>query len=219
MRAFVLREALVAARRPALVTMAIVCAALLALFPAAWGVRGMPTLDGTSLYDQLFRLEWILVLLLLPWTAARIVANERADDLVMLSAITAMPPSRVLLARLLSTTAALMLVVGAALPTAVAAQQMSAVPLSRTIVDQLALILFALPASVVTVWWMQTSDNRLPGWLGSAATTVLLVLLARRAVGTMDQASLLLAVGSLPAAAILLSRADVWWRYLSERAA
>src|ERR1044072_8501480 len=129
MRAFLLREALVAARGPALVAMGIVCAALLAFFPAAWGVRGMPTLDGTSPYDQLFRLEWILVLLLLPWTAARIVANERADDLVMLSAITAIPPSRVLLARLLSITAALMLVVAAALPAAVAAQQMSGVPL------------------------------------------------------------------------------------------
>jgi hypothetical protein len=48
---------------------------------------------------------------------------------------------------------------------------------------------------------------------------VLLVLLARRAVATMDEMSLLLAMGSLPVAAILLKRADVWWRYLSEQAA
>jgi hypothetical protein len=219
MRALVLREALVAARRPALVTMVIVCAGLLALFPIAWGVRGIPTLDGASLYDQQFRLEWMLVLLLSPWTAARVIADERADDLVILSAVTALPPSRVLLARLLATTAALTLVVGGALPVVISAQQMSGTSLSRLIVDQLALVAFALPVAVVTVWWMQIAANRLLGWLGSAVTTVLLVLLARLAVATMDQAVIVLAVGAAAAAAILVNRADLWWRYLAERAA
>jgi hypothetical protein len=219
MRAVVLREALVAARKPALVTMAIVCAALLALFPVAWGVRGIPTFDGASLYDQQFRLEWILVLVLLPWTAARIIASERADDLVILSAVTAIPPSRVLLARLLATTAALTLVVVGALPVVVSAQQVSVAPLSRMIVDQLALLAFALPVAVVTVWWMQLTANRLLAWFGSAATIVLLVLLARLVVATMDQAIVVLAVSGVMGAAILLNRADVWWRYLSEQPA
>jgi hypothetical protein len=219
MRALVLREALVAARKPALVTMAIVCAGLLALFPVAWGVRGMPTLDGASLYDQQFRLEWMLVLLLLPWTAARVIASERTDDLVILSAVTAIPPSRVLLARLLATTAALTLVVGAALPVVISAQQMSGTPLSRLIVDQLALLAFALPVAVVTLWWMQITANRLLGWLGSAVTTVLLVLFARLAVTAMDQAVIVLAVGAVAAGVLLLNRADLWWRYLAEQAA
>jgi hypothetical protein len=219
MRATVLREALVVARKPALVTVAIVCAALLALFPAVWGVRGIPTLDGASLYDQQFRLEWILVLLLLPWTAARVIADERADDLVILSAVTAIPPSRMLLARLLATTAALTLVIGGALPVVISAQQMSGTPLPLLIVDQLALMAFALPVAVVTVWWMQIAANRLLGWLGSAATTVLLVLLARLAGATMDQAAIVLAVGAVAGAAILLNRADLWWRYMAEQAA
>jgi hypothetical protein len=84
------------------------------------------------------------------------------------------------------------------------------------IVDQLALMAFALPAAVVTVWWMQTAANRLQGWLGSAATTVLLMLLARTVVATMDHASILLTACAVPGAGILLERADVWWRYLSE---
>jgi hypothetical protein len=217
MRAIVLREALVAARKPALVTVAIVSAMLLALFPVAWGVRGMPTLDGASLYDQQFRLEWILMLVLLPWTAARVIANERNDDLVRLSAVTAIPPSRVLLARLVAASTALALVVGGALPVVISAQQMSAVPVSRMIGDQLALLAFALPAAVVTVWWMQFVTDRLLGWLGAAATTVLLALLARLAGATMDQAAVALAVGSVAAAAALMNRADVWWRYLSEQ--
>jgi hypothetical protein len=218
-RSLVLREALVAARKPALVAIAIVSATTLALFPVAWGARGMPTLDGASLYDQQFRLEWMLMLMLLPWTAARIIASEQADGLAALSVATASSPSRILLARLLAIAAAVMLVVAAALPIAVSAQQMSAIPLNRAIADQLALIGFALPVSVVTLWWMQTTVNRLLGWLGSAATVVLLLLLARAAVATMDQASLLLAVFTLPAALVLLKKADTWWRYLSEQPA
>ena len=127
MRAVVLREALVAARRPALVSAAIVTATLLALLPVVWGVRGIPTFGGISLYDQQFRLEWILALVLLPWTAARVIASERGDDLVGLSALTAVQPSRLLLARLLAATIALVAVIAGALPVVISAQQMSAV--------------------------------------------------------------------------------------------
>lgn len=219
MRAILLREALVAARRPALVGAAMVSATLLALFPVAWGVRGMPTLGGISLYDQQFRLEWILMLVVLPWTAARVIATERGDDLVGLSALTAVQPSRLLLVRLLATTMALAVVIGGALPVVISAQQMSAVAASRLIADQLALLVFALPAAIITVWWMQLTTDRLLGWLGAAATTMIVVALARLSVATMNQAAPALAAISVGAAAILLARADVWWRYLSERRA
>jgi len=219
MRAVVLREALVAARRPALVGAAIVGAALLALFPIAWGVRGIPTLGGISLYDQQFRLEWILALVLLPWTAARVMATERADDFVGLSALTAIQPSRLLLARLLATAIALVAVIAGALPVVISAQQMSAVAASRLVADQVALLTFALPAAIITVWWMQLTTDRLLGWLGAAATTVIVVTLARLSVATMNQAAIALATISVAAAVILLAKADVWWRYLSERRA
>jgi len=219
MRAVVLREALVAARRPALVGAAIVGAALLALFPIAWGVRGIPTLGGISLYDQQFRLEWILALVLLPWTAARVMATERADDFVGLSALTAIQPSRLLLARLLATAIALVAVIAGALPVVISAQQMSAVAASRLVADQVALLTFALPAAIITVWWMQLTTDRLLGWLGAAATTVIVVTLARLSVATMNQAAIALATISVGAAAILLAKTDVWWRYLSERRA
>ena len=219
MRAVVLREALVAARRPALVGAAIVGAALLALFPLAWGVRGIPTLGGISLYDQQFRLEWILALVLLPWTAARVMATERADDFVGLSALTAIQPSRLLLARLLATAIALVAVIAGALPVVISAQQMSAVAASRLVADQVALLTFALPAAIITVWWMQLTTDRLLGWFGAAATTLIVVTLARLSAATMNQAAIALATISVGAAAILLARADVWWRYLSERRA
>jgi hypothetical protein len=219
MRALILREALVAARRPALVGAAMVSAGLLALFPIAWGVRGIPTLGGISLYDQQFRVEWILALVLLPWTAARVIATERGDDLVGLSALTAIQPSRLLLARLVAAAIALVAVIAGALPVVISAQQMSAVSASRLVADQLALLAFALPAAIITVWWMQLTTDRLLGWLGAAATTLIVVTLARLSVGTMNQAAIALTTISVCAAAILLARADVWWRYLSERRA
>ena len=219
MRAVVLRESLVAARRPALVSAAIVSATLLALFPVAWGVRGIPTFGGISLYDQQFRLEWILALVLLPWTAARVIAIERGDDLVGLSALTAVQPSRLLLARLVAATIALVAVIAGALPVVISAQQMSAVVASRLVVDQLALLAFALPAATITVWWMQTTTDRLLGWLGAAATTLVVVALARLSVATMNQTAVALMTISIVAAAILITRADVRWRYLSERRA
>jgi hypothetical protein len=219
MRAVVLREALVAARRPALVSAAVVSATLLALFPVAWGVRGIPTFGGINLYDQQFRLEWILALVLLPWTAARVIATERGDDLVGLSALTAVQPSRLLLARLVAATIALVAVIAGALPVVISAQQMCAVVASRLVVDQLALLAFALPAATITVWWMQTATDRLLGWLGAATTTLVVVALARLSVATMNQAAVALMTISIVAAAILIARADVWWRYLSERRA
>ena len=219
MRAVVLREALVAARRPALVSAAVVSATLLALFPVMWGVRGIPTFGGISLYDQQFRLEWILALVLLPWTAARVIATERGDDLVGLSALTAVQPSRLLLARLVAATIALVAVIAGALPVVISAQQMSAVVASRLVVDQLALLAFALPAATITVWWMQMTTDRLLGWLGAAATTLVVVALARLSVATMNQTAVALMTISIVAAAILITRADVRWRYLSERRA
>ena len=219
MRAVMLREALVTARRPALVGAAILSATLLALFPVAWGVRGIPTFGGISLYDQQFRLEWILALVLMPWTAARVIATERGDDLVGLSALTAIQPSRLLLARLAAATIALVATVAGALPVAISAQQMPAVLASRLVADQLALLAFALPAATITVWWMQMTTDRLLGWLGAAATTLVVAALARLSAATMNQAAVALMMLSIVAAAILIARADVWWRYLSERRA
>ena len=114
----------------------------------------------------------MLALVLLPWTAARVIATERGDDFVGLSAVTAIPPSRVLLARLLAAAVALGLVVAGAVP--VGHQRPTDVRDSRhrdSIADQLALLTFALPVAVVTVWWMQLAADRLLGWLGAAATT------------------------------------------------
>jgi hypothetical protein len=214
MRALLMREALVVARRPAVVSIVVIYSGLLALFLSAWGGQRVPMLPGATVYAQLQLLQSALLIVVMPWAAARTVATERADDLVRLSAILALPPSRVIIARLLAAAIAPALVVAGALPVALVAQQMSAVPASRALADQMTLLTFALPAAVVTVWWMQISSDRLLGWLGATASAMLLVTVSRFVFPGEVTAAVVSAACAIAGGAILASRADLWWRHL-----
>lgn len=214
MRALLIREALVVARRPAVVSIVVIYSGLLALFLSAWGGQRVPMLPGATIYAQLQLLQCALLVAVMPWAAARAVATERADELVRLSAILALPPSRLIIARLLAAAIAPALVVAGALPVALVAQQMSAVPASRALADQFTLLTFALPAAVVTVWWMQISSDRLLGWLGATASAVLLVAMLRSVFPVAATAAIVSGGCAIAGGAILVSRADAWWRHL-----
>jgi hypothetical protein len=214
MRALLIREALVVARRPALVGIVIIYSGLLALFLAAWGGHRVPMLPGATIYAQLYLLQSVLLIAVMPWAAARVVATERADDLVRLSAILALPPSYLVIARLVAAAIAPALVVAGALPVALIAQQMSAVPAAGAFADQFTLLTFALPAAVVTVWWMQISNDRLLGWLGATASAILLVATLRSVFPVAATAAIVAGACAIAGGAVLASRADVWWRHL-----
>jgi len=214
MRALLMREALVVARRPAVVSIVVIYSGLLALFLAAWGGRPVPLLPGGTIYAQLQLLQCALLVVVMPWAAARTVATERADALVRLSAILALPPSRIIIARLLAAAIAPALVVAGALPVAMIAQQMSAVPASRALADQFTLLTFALPAAVVTMWWIQISSDRLLGWLGATASTMLLVAIFRSVFPVAATAAIVSGGCAIAGGAVLASGADAWWRHL-----
>jgi hypothetical protein len=118
------------------------------------------------------------------------------------------------IARLLAASIAPALVVAAALPVALVAQQLAAVPASRAIADQLTLLTFSLPAGVVTLWWMQISRDRLLGWLGATASVMLLAGIARLVIPVAAIAACVAAGCAIAAAAVLVRLADVWWQYL-----
>jgi hypothetical protein len=219
MRALLIREALVVARRPAVVSIVVLYSGLLALFLSAWGGHRVPMLPGATSYAQLYLLQSVLLVVVMPWAAARAVATERADDLVRLSAILALPPSRLIIARLLAAAIAPALVVAGALPVALIAQQISAVPAARALADQLTLLTFSLPAAVVTVWWMQISHDRLLGWLGATASAILLAAMFRSVFPVAATAAIVSGVCAIAGAAALASRADVWWRHLQDETA
>jgi hypothetical protein len=215
----VLREALVAARRPMLTAAALTCTVLLALFPLLWGVGGLPTARGLSIYDQQFHLEWVLLALLVPWTAARVAAEERQDALVLFSAIAATRPSRILIARWTAMFAASALLVCASFPAVLVAREMSNIPAWRLLVDQLSMLAFTGAASGVTMCWMQTAHDRLSAWLLSALTTLVVLAVTRMVLPTMAQAAFVFAAAGAAVVSMVAANADRARRYLSERAA
>jgi len=214
MRALLVREALVVARRPAVVSMAVLYSGVLALLLSAFDGHRVPMLPGATIYAQLYLLQCALLVVIMPWAAARGVATERGDELVRLAATLALPPSRLVFARLLAASIGPALVVAGALPVALVAQQMSAVSAMRALADQFTLLTFALPAAVVAVWWMQISRDRLSGWLGASASAILLVATVHTLFPVAVTAALVSGACAIAAGAVLVGRADVWWRHL-----
>jgi hypothetical protein len=214
MRALLVREVLVVARKPAVISMVVLYSGLLALLLSAFDGHRVPMLPGATIYAQLYLLQCALLLAVMPWAAARGMATERADDLVRLSATLALPPSRLVFARLLAASIGPALVVAGALPVALIAQQMSAVSALRALADQFTLLTFALPTAVVTVWWMQISRDRLLGWLGASASAILLVAAVHALFPVAATAVIVSGACAMAAGAVLVSRADVWWRHL-----
>jgi hypothetical protein len=214
MRALLVREALVVARKPAVLSMVVLYSGLLALLLSAFDGHRVPMLPGATIYAQLYVLQCAVLVVVMPWAAARGMATERADDLVRLSATLALPPSRLVFARLLAAAIGPALVVAGALPVALIAQQMSAVSAVRALADQFTLLTFALPAAVITVWWMQISRDRLLGWLGASASAILLAATVYALFPVAATAAIVSGACAMAAGAVLVSRADVWWRHL-----
>ena len=216
MRGLIVRETLVVARQPALVLVAVLYSGAIGLFLAAWGGHRLAGLPGATIYDQQHLLQSLLLVFVMPWTAARTIATDRGNSLVRASAILAQPPSRLVMARIAAASIACALVVATAMPATLVAQQMSAVSAARAIAGQLTLLSFSLPAGVLTVWWMLVSRDRLLGWLGATGSTILLVVMARLIVPSVATAAAVSAACAIAGAAVLANRAGIWWRYLEE---
>jgi hypothetical protein len=212
------RELDVMARRTPFVAAVIVHVGLLALFILGWGNgRGVPLLPDLSFYDQTRVLQAGLLALLLPWTAARCAAPERANDLVLLSALTGLAPSRLLAARACAGLAGLVLIVASGLPIALIAQRMSAVEISRLVRDEAVMISLALMAWACVLWARHLSASALRGWLGAAILTIALMAATGLAVPSAVLAAGIFIVLGGAAVLLLIARADVSLRYLAEQ--
>lgn len=215
MRAIFARNVALAGRSAALLTAVMAHAAAMAAFVLVWGPTGVPVLDGANVFEQLGTIQRAVLAVLLPWAAARLTA-ERGDALVQLSALTALPPSRVVAATLLSACAMLALVVAAALPVVVLAQRMSAVPAWLVVRQQLPLVALAALVCAVTGVWMGSGVSRIEAWVGATATTVLTVALVPGPLGSPGPTAVLAAAAMIIAAALVTS-SDARLRHLSER--
>ena len=216
MRAVVARELVVIARRRAL--MAVICAyvGLLAAFVLVWN-RGLPLPAAATLYEQLRVVQWAVLATLLPWAAARCIAPDRGDSLVVACVLTGVRPSSVVLAKAVALTGALGLIVCAGVPVAIMAQQMSAVPVWWVVRDLGSLLGLSVLVSAVTMAWLLGVRGRLAGWIGAGGSTVLgLVVLFLLPIASTTIGGIVAFVG------VVLTVATATWsdgacRYLSER--
>jgi len=216
MGAMVLRELRVIGRRGALSAAMCVHVALLTGYLLAWGNgNGIPVLGALTVYDQMLMVEVVLLTLLLPWIAARCVATERGDDLVLLSMVTAIPPSRVVVARALAVTMSLILVIASGLPALILAGRISAVRMSLVAEHEFALFSLAFVSSATALTWRHVCHSRVIGWFAAALSTAAVVSAARMAPSLVIAP--VLTAAALCAMGLLALRADVSLRYLAER--
>lgn len=218
MRAIFAREMLVIGRGRAFAAGVSVHAALLGAFLLAWGNggRGLPTLAHLDFYAQVRLMQSALLVALLPWAAARSAAAESRDDTVWLSAITAVPPSHLILARAAATWLALAVVVAAGLPMVCLAAQVSLTPIAAMLRDEVALLgLSAIAASAVQASRC-TVESRLTGWAVASLATATIWATVRSSVESPILVALLLTIAATTLTAVLTAGAGVSRRYLSE---
>lgn len=216
MGAIILRELHVIGRRGALSAVICVHVTLLVGYLLAWGdASGIPVASALNIYEQTLMVEVVLLAILLPWTAARCVAAERGDDLVRLSVVTAIPPSRIVVARALAVTTGLVMVVASGLPTLILAARISAVRMSLVTEYEFALLSLALLSSATALTWRHVCHSRVVGWFAAALSTAAVVSAARMAPSIVIAP--VVTAASLCAMGLLALRADVSLRYLAER--
>jgi hypothetical protein len=216
MRAAFLRDLLLIARRPGMLAAAAANAAIPTAFLFAWTDAGrVPLLAGGNLYEQQRIVVWWFLAFAAPWTMARLMADERAGEWSRLSAVSGLTPMTLVAGRLLAAVVYLAVIVCAALPPVLLAQQMSPIGISTLAADQLALLSAAAGASSVTLWLEFRIARRLLGWsVSTMASAAIFAMLAGRPPEVTAIAGVALSVGAV---AGLLWRADDRLWYLPEQ--
>lgn len=215
LRALLLLDITVGTRTRAFAMALGIHAALLAAFVVLWS-GGVPLLPGANLYEQQRLIDWIFLVAILPWVAARCGGDERGDRLVILSALAATPPSRVLLARFVARACAASAVALAGLPLMLIAQQIAAVPVTRVLVDLLPLVALAAIASAASLCWSIQSNDVVLAWACATASTSAVVFVMTRALPA-GVAMMALVLAAALAAGSCAARSNTSLRYLSEQ--
>ena len=194
-------------------------AAWLSMFLAIWGRgAGIPLVSGT-IYEQTLTVQWMLLAFLLPWAAARAIAIERGDAMVWTSAVVAVPPSRILRARVVALSIALTLVVAAGVPIVVVAQRMSDVSSSRVVLDEAAVVACGIAVAALVTALQQAIASRAAMWVVATVTTCAFVRAFATGGFSAPVVALALGLVAIGAAILVGARADIQLRYLSEERA
>jgi hypothetical protein len=166
------RELTVMTRTRAIWPAMIVQGLALTLLIVSWG-DGVPVLSG-SFFEQFMTVHWGLLLVILPWVAARLV-RRHPRDVVLVASTAATTVRAVVLAQWLALMLALMAITFSAAPFAMIAARVTnaaSLDLSRSLLETLALCAF-VAASTTTV--MLSGANRLLVWSGATLITIVVV--------------------------------------------
>jgi hypothetical protein len=203
--ALIARELIVVARRPALAAAAALYIALLAGVTLIWGLK-LPMLTGASFFSMLRVFHSGVLAALMPWVVARCLASDRGDGLVMLSTLAARRPSSIVLAKIVSLTGVLALVVLTGTPAVIIAGKMSALPTSAIARDVASSMSIAVLVSVVTIAWRLRTGDAIAAWIGGAVTTACVLAVAGRWTSTAAAND-----ASIVAVAVAAAAAVAWW--------
>jgi hypothetical protein len=185
---------------------------LFSLYLLVWG-DGLPLVGARPVLDQFATAQWIVLGVMLPWTAARSGAAWRRDDIAQLSALGAVRPSSIVSASVMALAVLLAATAAVGLPFAVLAQQISALPVTELWRTQLPLYALSLCAAALTAACMLVVANRIFAWAAATALT----LVAAIAVPQGLAGTAVLAAFGAATAAMLVSGADRRFWYLSEQ--
>ncbi len=168
------REVGFALGQPALLASAAVHAAVLSWFVLTWGDGvGVPNLLPLSFQGQLARVDTVLLLALLPWTAIRCLPPERGNDLVLLTLVAGVPPSRLMVFRAAALFIAGLLLVLSGLPTIRLASAMDALGPGAVARGAALPVALAAAAAGLAVWIGHIVRTPVLAW---GLTTACLVL-------------------------------------------
>ena len=184
-----------------------------ALFVVIWG-DGLPIANGGTNWEQFGSVQRTVLILVLPWIAARCAVTTRRD-FVVLALATSSLPSRLLLARCVALLASLVAVALSTLPVTLLMQQIAAAPPLDLVEQLVPLGGLATFVAVVTTVCMVMITNPLPGWIAATAVTVAAAWLMPLTVATTP----IWIAAALAAAAALLVAADAMFTYLPEESA
>lgn len=194
--------------------------AVLAAFVAAWGDgTGVPVWSSWSFYTQLRALELAILVVLLPWTSARVLPAADAGARVALSGLTGAPPSWLLLTRAAGGFCAVAMVSLAPLPVAVLAQRLSGGSLLKAGAHEGSLLGLGATAVVIHLWVERHAGSPVTTWaITSCALAVAVVVTLRLVPGPTAGAAVLSAAAAITLV-WLAGRADREHLYLPEPAA
>ena len=211
--ALVWQQVATSSRTPAIWVAVIGHVLLLSLYVVVWG-DGIPLAGARAPFDQFTTAYTALMVVLLPWVAARCLGVGTRNDLAIRAVLTAQRPLIVVCGATIGLAVVLLTVVGTGLPVIVLAQQTSehsSWEAARVVARFAGLGACLAPLSLAATL---LSESRLWGWLlGIVASSVL----AAATPGGLVGSTMLWPIAGC-AVAIVAEHAERRWRYLAEYA-